>query len=304
MRFYCLVVSNPRLFWTVVLFMTATLLSSCSYPSNVSEGGPEPALSPITDNPSGSIYPGKFVWHDLLTPDVVSAGKFYEELFGWQIEYKKHSAVIRNNGKRIAGLLEVPSSESRVRGIWIPSVSIEDVDGALQLVVAKGGQILNGPVDAKSRGRVALIRDFQGADLVLLHAKGGDPVESEAATGDWLWDEIWTHSPAETERFYTSILGYDDIFPARDDYGVFVHEDEWMAGIRHLEEDTRAVLWMPVVRVADPEASVKRVEDLGGVVWVTPDQAPDVGNTALISDPTGSMLLIQRWPSQSSDKVK
>jgi len=36
------------------------------------------------------------------------------------------------------------------------------------------------------------------------------------------------------------------------------------------------------------------------VVWITPDEAPNKGETALIGDPTGALLLIQRWPTRAT----
>ena len=104
--------------------------------------------------------------------------------------------------------------------------------------------------------------------------------------------------PGKTEAFYKAVMGYDDTLSVGEGYGVFLHNGQWMAGIRHLETAMENLLWVPVVRVADPDATAKRVEALGGVVWLTPDQAPGNGNVALIGDPTGTMLLIQRWPSQ------
>jgi len=67
-------------------------------------------------------------------------------------------------------------------------------------------------------------------------------------------------------------------------------------------DDKEHMLWVPVVRVTDPEATTQRVSELGGVVWVAPDEAPSQGgDTALIGDTTGALLLIQRWPPQASE---
>ena len=258
------------------------------------------AQVPITESPSGKTYPGKFIWHDLLTPDPLSAGKFYEELFGWQIDYQGHYAVVRNGDKLIAGILQVEPPEGVTRGgVWIPSVSVADVDAAASLVEANGGRVMKGPVDMDLRGRAVLIRDSQRVDLVLLSAKGGDPADADADIGDWLWDEIWTHDPDSTRAFYQSVLGYDEV-ALRGDYEVFMHKGEWRAGIRHLRDDKERMLWVPVVRVVDPEATAQRVTELGGVVWISPDEAPSKGDTALIGDTTGALLLIQRWPPQAS----
>jgi len=241
-----------------------------------------------------------FVWHDLVTPDALSAGKFYEELFGWQIEHQGQYAVVRNGDKLIAGILQVEPAEGREReAVWIPTVSVADVDAAAELVIANGGIILKGPADMEKRGRAVLISDPQRADMVLLNAKGGDPVDAEPAIGDWLWNEIWTDDPEVSEAFYATVLGYDEMVPG-DDYDVFVYQGKWRAGMRHLQDKNDHMLWVPVVRVADPEATARRVEELGGVVWITPDEAPSKGNTALIGDATGALLLIQRWPPLAS----
>jgi len=178
---------------------------------------------------------------------------------------------------------------------------VADVDAAAGLVKTNGGKIIKGPVDMDLRGRTALISDPQQAVLVLLSAKGGDPVDAEAAVGDWLWNELWTDDPDGIEGFYRSVFGYDEMFSG-DKYDVFMHNGKWRAGIRHVSDENEYRLWVPVVRVADPEATAQRVSDLGGVVWIAPDEAPSNGDTALIGDPTGALLLIQRWPSQASEE--
>ncbi len=283
-----------------VLLASAVFLGGCANLGTLSKGGADMAQVPITETPTGKTYPGKFIWHDLLTPDPILAGKFYEELFGWQIEYQGQYAVVSHGGKRIAGILQVDPAEGRSReGVWVPSVSVADVDAAASRVEANGGKILKGPIDMDKRGRAVLIRDSQRAALVLLSAKGGDPADAEAAIGDWLWDEIWTNDPDKTGAFYRSVLGYDEMVLG-DKYEVFVHKGEWRAGIRHVGDDKEYMLWMPVIRVADPEAIAQRVSELGGVVWVAPDEAPRNGDTALIGDATGALLLIQRWPPQNS----
>jgi uncharacterized protein len=176
---------------------------------------------------------------------------------------------------------------------------VADVDAAVTLVKANGGKILKGPVDMDQRGRGVLISDPQRADLVLLNTKGRDPADTEPAIGDWLWDEIWTNDPNRMEDFYGSVLGYD-VIASGDRYGVFKTKGKWRAGIRHVKDDREHMLWVPVVRVADPEETARRVRELGGVVWVAPHEAPSKGNTALIADTTGALLLVQRWPPQAS----
>jgi predicted enzyme related to lactoylglutathione lyase len=206
-----------------VLITAAVFLSGCASTGKLSEGGAEMAQVPITESPTGKTLPGKFIWHDLLTPDPLSAGKFYEELFGWQIDYEGDYAVVRNDGKLIAGILRLKPADGRaVQGVWIPTVSVADVDAAVDRVKANGGMLLKGPFDMDKRGRAALISDPQRADLVLLNAKGGDPADTEAAIGDWLWDELWSDDPDGIEAFYEAVFGYDEI-DLGEGYDIFLH---------------------------------------------------------------------------------
>ncbi|TDJ28583.1 MAG: hypothetical protein E2O57_04215 [Gammaproteobacteria bacterium] len=68
---------NQRVILIEEALITVTVfLSGCANYGKLSEGGVEMAQTPITENPSGEIYPGKFVWHDLVTSDALSAGKY------------------------------------------------------------------------------------------------------------------------------------------------------------------------------------------------------------------------------------
>lgn len=286
-----------------MLMLITGSLSGCASFTELSASGVDMAQIPITEKPSGKRSPGTFIWHDLLTPDALSAAKFYEQLFGWQIEKHGRYAIVRNGDKAIAGILQVDPAAGKTReGVWVASVSVADVDAAASLVIANGGTILKGPLDMKKRGRAVMISDPQRADLVLLQAKDGDPIETEVQIGDWLWDEIWTDNPESTQKFYRKVLGYDEILSGND-YDVLVHEGHWRAGIRHLQ-NPKHMLWVPVVRVADPYAITQRVKELGGVVWVTPDEAPGDGDIALIADVTGALILVQKWALQLPEGEK
>lgn len=282
-----------------ILITAMVLLSGCANFPKLSNAGVEMTQIPVTEAPSGEVYSGKFIWHDLVTPDPVLAGQFYEKLFGWQIDYQGEYAVVRNGGKLIAGIFKVAPAEGETRdGVWVPTVSVPDVDKAADLVKANGGTILKGPLDMDKRGRAVFVSDSQRADLMLLTAKGGDPEDTKAEIGDWLWDEIWTNDPEAIQAFYKSVVGYDELFSG-DGYDVLMHNGKWRAGIRQVRKGNKHLVWVPVIRVADPEATTERVTELGGKVWIAPKDAPRKGETALIADTTGALLLIQRWPPEA-----
>ncbi|MBQ0718674.1 MAG: VOC family protein [Gammaproteobacteria bacterium] len=280
-----------------VFISAAIFLSGCASFDKLTQSQSKMAQTPITDKPSGKAIPGKFIWHDLLTPEPKKAGAFYEALFGWQIDYQEHYAVVRNGDKLIAGIVKPNTTNEAARnGLWIPTASVADVDAAVRRVTANGGTVLKGPLNMGDRGRAVMISDPQRADMLLLSAKGGDPADGKAAIGDWLWDEIWSKDPDSVEAFYAAVLGYDQVM-STDDYTVFLSEGEWRAGIRRVKSHVKHLLWVPVVRVADSVATAKRTKELGGTVLVAPGEVPGNADIALIADPTGAFLLIQRWPA-------
>ena len=252
-------------------------------------------LVPVTDAPTGIHYPGKFVWDDLLTDNVPAAKDFYGRLFGWTFETSGNYTVIRNNGRSIAGIAEIKGNADKPSvSRWLCTLSVADVDKAVALVAEAGGVVSEGPLELVNRGKGAIVRDPQGAQLLLLDARDGDPEDEEPAMGAWLWHELWSNKADESLAFYQKLVGYGfegDPF----DYLILTKDEQWRAGIRYLDDSELEMRWVPVVRVADTEGIAARAAQLGGKVLVEPRPTQDGGSVALLSDPTKALVIIQSW---------
>jgi predicted enzyme related to lactoylglutathione lyase len=53
--------------------------------------------------------------------------------------------------------------------------------------------------------------------------------------------------------------------------------------------------WMPYFQVADADASVAKVLQLGGKVMVPPTDIPKTGRFAIASDPQGAMFAVFKF---------
>ena len=259
-------------------------------------------LTPVTDPPTGIHHQGKFVWNDLLTNDVNAAKEFYGQLFGWTFAQLGRYTVVQNNGRNIGGMVELktdPDNPSAAR--WLCTLSVDDVDEAVTLFIAEGGTVNEGPLELLNRGKGALVRDPLGAQLVLLHAKDGDPEDEEPAMMSWLWHELWSNNAEASLAFYQKLAGYDfegDV----SDYLVLTREDQWRAGIRYLDESDLEMRWVPVVRVADTEAVAEKAEQLGGEIRVAPRPTESGGSVALLVDPSGARVIIQSWTAPTPEQ--
>ena len=286
---------------SVMLALAVLLMSGCAGIGPSTPPSQDYRLTPVAQSPTNVHLPGKFVWHDLLTPDADAARDFYTGVFGWSFKKQGSYIVISNKGKPIGGMIEIGAEEGKEReAIWLAFMSVSDVDNAVAYLKSSGGVVHKGPVDMEHRGRGVLVSDPQGAQLLLLKAEGGDPLDEEPAFGDWLWNEIWSNVPQQSHDFY-EVLGEYDSSLDTSGYRILKKDGKWRAGIRSVFEDDFKVRWVPVIRVADPEETVKKVEQKGGAVWVRPDEPPSNGDTALISDSTGALLMIQRWSVESSE---
>jgi predicted enzyme related to lactoylglutathione lyase len=256
----------------------------------------EPLLLPsVTSTVTGERHTGKFVWHDLLTDDVASSRTFYAGVFGWTFETKGSYTQILNRGNLIGGMMHIrPAVDSKAEAVWLPSLSVANVDQSIRYLKSKKGKVIKGPLEMKERGRGVLMSDPQGAQLVLLHTKDGDPKDVTPQTGDWLWNELWTNTPQESYSFYRKLGGYDSS-EKRDSYRILKKKGKWRAGIRDVSKEDLKARWVPAIRVSDLGETMTKAKALGGEVLVLPHKELVNGNVALIADNTGALVIIQRW---------
>jgi len=264
--------------------------SACATP-------PLPIIPPVTLQPTQLVKPGKFVWADLVTQDVAKAKSFYGALFGWTFEDGERYSPVLNDGTPIAGI--VPARKEERGSEWISNLSVADVDRAAALVRERGGVIERKPVDAPDRGRLAIVRDPEGALFLLLRAADGDPPDTDPPLGSWLWHELWTHDVEAAMDLYATLAGYQrESVDFRDvAYNVLRDADERRAGVVEAPPEVNP-LWLPYVRVEDAAAAAARAESLGARIVMQDDR------TAILVDPTGAAIGIGYWDGRPDEPAE
>jgi len=260
-------------------------------------------VPPVTEIPTNNYHDGKFVWYDLLTDKVPEVKKFYGELFDWEFEGdddpKAAYSLIKHQGKPIAGIVYSDLKENVNESQWLSYLSVPDVDAAAKFVAENKGIVHRKPWDLANRGRLAVVEDAQGALFVLIHAVGGDPDEKEPELNEWLWTELFASDDIAALTFYEDLVGYThESQTVRDTatYHVIKMGEKSCAGIIQNPFEGVRPNWLPYVRVKNPAALVEKVEKLGGKVVITPREDIRKGSVALIIDPSGAAVAIQRWP--------
>jgi len=113
---------------------------------------------------------GVFVWDELGTTDADGAQRFYEHVLGWTTsdmgpEYGGYR--IFNVGETgIAGLMTNP--EASMPAQWQPYVAVDDADRTASKAKELGATVLMEPMDVPKVGRIAVLRDPQGASFGII----------------------------------------------------------------------------------------------------------------------------------------
>jgi predicted enzyme related to lactoylglutathione lyase len=233
---------------------------------------------------------GQFVWHDHGSSDVERAKSFYGELLGWQIELWKPGEMdypmITVNGSMHGGFGPAPEG---VPPHWLGHVRVEDVDATAKRAEQAGGSVLMGPMDIPEVGRMAVIRDPQGAVLSAFQAAGDMP----AVGGVFVWDELTTTDVEGAKRFYGELFAWtanDMPMGEAGTYTLFKSGERDVAGCMASRGGEAPPHWLVYLATGDVDASTAKARDLGATVYVEPTDIPDMGRFSVVQDPTGAVF--------------
>jgi predicted enzyme related to lactoylglutathione lyase len=116
--------------------------------------------------------PGALVWTELGTSDLKKSAAFYGALFGWTTDIMKmgdYEYTIWKRGEASAGgMYPITPDMGPVPPHWLPYFGVPDCDEAIAQVKKLGGALVMGPQDIPGTGRIATLKDPQGAHFAIL----------------------------------------------------------------------------------------------------------------------------------------
>jgi predicted enzyme related to lactoylglutathione lyase len=110
--------------------------------------------------------------------------------------------------------------------------------------------------------------------------------------------EYVAHDPAPALTFYSRAVGFrSELHETRNAFAYYLlTTDRPRAGLFESLWDRERSAWLPYVRVADPAALAARAVALGGTMVLAPHAAIRSGSLAIILDPAGAPLALQKYP--------
>ena len=111
-----------------------------------------------------------FVWDELITGDVAGAERFYGEVFGWTTndmgpEYGGYK-IFNREETGVAGVMA--PQDASTPSMWLPYMAVDDADQTTAKAKELGAAALVESMDVPKVGRIAVLRDPQGAVFGIL----------------------------------------------------------------------------------------------------------------------------------------
>ena len=249
---------------------------------------------------ANAVARGRFVWHELMTPDPDAAIRFYGQVVGWTTEPFPGMPEYRlwsHGGKQYGGVMR-QSEEDRRRGLaphWLMYVAVPDTDATVRQAEGLGARVRAAANSVPGVGRYAILADPQGIVFSLYTPETPRPGSDEAEIGDFSWHELAAPDPNAAWSFYQALFGWEkstamDMGPAgtyqiyrrgggKTDVGAFYKRPADMPG---------TAAWLTYVRVANADRAAETVARLGGKVLNGPMEVPGGGRIAICVDPQGA----------------
>lgn len=238
-----------------------------------------------------SFEPGVPCWADVVCPDLDASATFYSELFGWVApegagEFGGYRTA-RLRDRAIAGLAPQMGDGPVV---WSTYIATADADATTAAVSAAGGTVMYPPMDVGELGRMAILVDPTGSVFGVWQAGVhlGAGICNEPNT--MCWNELITTDVDAAKAFYSAVFGWT--WGGGGDYHEFQVGGAAVGGMMAKPPTMPAEIpshWGVYFAVADTDATVAHVQELGGALHVGPmDIEP--GRMAVVADSAGAVF--------------
>jgi uncharacterized protein len=257
--------------------------------------------------PARQELPGAPCWIDLMSSDAQRASSFYTELFGWTADVSVDPqyggyTVMTTADAPVAGVGQAPEGAA-FANLWTTYLQTDDVDKTTASAVEAGAQIMMPATKVGDQGAMAVLADPAGAAIGLWQPDQHRGFGRISEPGTPVWHELMSRNYDSALAFYAQVFGWT-LTPLEDSgdfrYSTASLGGDPFAGVMDaaalLPEDVSS-FWQFYIGVTDVDASIARVQELGGALLREPQDTP-YGRMAAVADPLGAAFNLNALPSQ------
>ena len=111
---------------------------------------------------------GTFYWNELMTRDVETTKRFYENVIGWAFDDVPMGDgvtyhVAKLGDRPVGGIFDAAATDAaELPEHWMSYLAVDDIDARCEKAKAAGATIAREPFDVPGVGRIAMIRQPGG----------------------------------------------------------------------------------------------------------------------------------------------
>ncbi len=249
-------------------------------------------------------------WVDLFSPDLDGAKNFYGSLFGWELDDQfdrdgnRIYSMARLDGKAVAGMGPMPPA-SEMPSFWNTYIASDDIDATEAAVQANGGHVMMPSMQVMESGKMAVFADSTGAPFSVWQAQQHIGTELGNVSNTYSWNELMTRDVASAREFYSNVFGWQYItheMPHGDYTVIEGGVNGGLGGMLQMPAEVPEAVpnhWGVYFTVDDLDASVAKVQELGGQVAMPAMELPGVGRVSTLLDSWGASFILMQPNEQS-----
>src|SRR5262245_32306711 len=261
------------------------------------------ATSP-TGTSAGAGTRGRFVWHELMTPDPVAAEAFYKDVVGWRTsKMEGFDYTFWWAGERMVGGLMATVPEAAAMGAppaWLAYIEVPDCDAAVAQAEQLGAKVVMPAKTMEMAGRFAVLQDPQGAVFAVITSAQPLQPETDPAPLEFSWHELTTTDQPAAISFYEQIFGWEK--KSEFDMGemgiyyMYGRDRFTYGGMMKQHQEGLASYWLHYALVDSADAAAERATKAGATVMVPPMEVPGGDRISVLRDPQGVVFAVQSKP--------
>jgi predicted enzyme related to lactoylglutathione lyase len=245
--------------------------------------------------PRSGYAPGTFSYVHLATTDSAAARAFYGELLGWTTEDLAGApspyAFFRLDGDIVAGVAQLPDAMAD-KLAWVSYVTVEDAAATAARARELGGAVIEEAFTVEDAGRMSLLADPHGAELVAWEPDVRIGAERVNDLGCLTMNELPSLDLDASRAYYEALFGWTTELVDTGPDGppiVSVLNRGTLNATLSAAQPGEPSRWRPYFTVDSTASAIERVGELGGSVVMPPIPIQD-GSIALVLDPQGALF--------------
>lgn len=217
------------------------------------------------------MEPNTIIFGDLSTYTPKQTIKFYETVFGWKY-YKDYNYYLAYKGyDMVTGLYETPEKfkEMKMPHFWMTYIQVENVDNVVHKAKNLGG-IVEMEQEVPGLGKVALIRDPQGAGFTVYEGDALESTRTEDKACTLIWNELHISNTQNIIPFYGGIFNWSFQSAGEGTFKIYTQNNTHIADALEISNVYKGKYeyWVCTFGVNDLNKSKRKIVDNGGAIIV------------------------------------